>query len=85
MINTICLGFQQATCIIVGNLIGADNIPLAKRMAKLIAIQTICCAIAISALTYSYRKALTKMFTTKEGEELSKIVSAIPVLLCITS
>ena len=54
-INTLSLGVQEAACVLVGNQIGADNVPLAKRYARLTFIQSMIFAGVTSTLIFAFR------------------------------
>ena len=49
------LGIQEATCGVVGNCIGADNVPLAKRFFSVITKFTISIVMALGLLTFFAR------------------------------
>ena len=48
MMNTTCLGIQEAACVLIGNQIGAMNVTLAKRYAHYIFAQAAMIAVLVS-------------------------------------
>ena len=60
------LGVQEATTALVGNCIGANNVPLAKRFFSLIyKINTLMC-ITLSTITFFARWQIVAFFTAEE-------------------
>ena len=58
------LGTAEASCALIGNCIGAGNIPLARRFYKLTAIVAICEAITLSILIFFGRTAIAEFYST---------------------
>ena len=53
--DTICLGIQEAACVLVGNQIGANNVTKAKRFAYMTLIQALSIAVTVSLSLYFFR------------------------------
>ena len=60
----IALGIQEGTCTLIGNCIGANNVPLAKRFYHLIAKITTVLVVLLSLVTLIARKPIVALFTT---------------------
>lgn len=61
MIN---LGMQESSTALIGNQIGAMNIPLAKRYAKIIFCETVAIGILVSILLFTLRERIVGIFTS---------------------
>ena len=73
------LGIQEATCGIIGNCIGANNVPLAKRFFNMINVFTFIC-IAIMCITVGLaRHQIAAIFT--EDEEVRRVTTNVLILL----
>ena len=83
MINTTCLGMQEAACVLIGNQIGAMNVVLARRYAKYVFVQAALIAIIVSGGLFIRKDALIRLFTTDE-ELIAKATFVIP-LFCFTN
>ena len=67
------LGIQEATCAIIGNCIGANNVPLAKRFFRLFNILTFAIVSTMSLITALARAQIVGAFTEDEAVfEMSK-------------
>jgi multidrug resistance protein, MATE family len=75
----IAKGMQEATCSIIGNCIGAGNVPLAKRFFALIMRVSIAVTILISMSILLARDQIAAVFST--DEEVRRIVSTVLILL----
>ena len=60
------LGIQEAVCGLVGNCIGANNVPLAKRFFTLTMKVTIALILLIVITTILARRQLAQVFTNDE-------------------
>ena len=58
------LGTAEASCALIGNCIGAGNVPLARRFYKLTAIVAMCEAITLAILTFFGRRAIAEFYST---------------------
>ena len=56
-------GIQEATCSLIGNSIGANNVPLAKRFFKLIMTYTTFFVAIASLILFLFRKQIGSIFT----------------------
>lgn len=63
----IALGIQEGTCTLIGNCIGANNVPLAKRFYHLIAKITTVVVILLSLITLLARRPIVALFTSDEN------------------
>ena len=57
------MGVQEATCVLVGVQIGAKNVPLAKKYARVIFIQAMLTALVVSVQLYVFRNLISTWFT----------------------
>ena len=57
------IGIQAVTCGIIGNCIGANNVPLAKRFFKLISICTYTLILLLSVTVIFTRTQIIEIFT----------------------
>ena len=62
----VALGIQEATCGIMGNCIGANNVPLAKRFFTLIATFSMAIIISLSVTVLCLRIPIIEIFTHDE-------------------
>ena len=60
------LGIQEATCCIIGNCIGANNVPLAKRFFKLISTCALIIILLVSMTVLLTRTQIIEIFTADE-------------------
>ena len=60
------LGIQEATCGIIGNCIGANNVPLAKRFFGLITKFTMAIILLICLTTYLARSQIVAFYTDQK-------------------
>ena len=60
------LGIQEATCCIIGNCIGANNVPLAKRFFKLISTCALIMITLVSMTVILTRTQIIEIFTADE-------------------
>ena len=76
-------GIYNATAVIVGNCIGAQNVPLAKRFISLIAKVSLGAQILLSTLLVSTRSQIISCYT--EDERVHVILMPVLVLLAFAS
>ena len=67
MLFMVPLGIQEATCGLVGNCIGANNVPLAKRFFRIITKFTITIVTAMCLMTYFARYQIVAFYTEEES------------------
>lgn len=72
-------GMQEATCSLIGNCIGAGNVPLAKRFFALIMKVNIVVTFLTSLTILFTREQIASLFST--DEEVRRIVSTVLILL----
>ena len=72
-------GLQEASCAIIGNEIGANNVRLARRYYRVISTIVALVAIAISLAIYFCREQVTGLFT-KEPTVFNLTVQVMPIL-----
>ena len=60
------LGIQEATGALIGNAIGANNVPLARRFFSLTFKFTATLVVLMAVLTILLRHPIAKIFTTDE-------------------
>ena len=77
----IALGIQEGTCALIGNCIGANNVPLAKRFYSLIAKIVTVVVLLISSITFFCRKQIVASYTSVE--EVKEMVTPIFTLIAI--
>ena len=63
---TIPLGIQEATSGIIGNCIGSNNVPLAKRFFSLITKVNSVLLVVICTLLFSFRSQIVYFYTADE-------------------
>ena len=63
LIFMVPVGIQEATCGIIGNCIGANNVPLAKRFFAIITKFTLSLIILIGIVIFVARKSIVSLFT----------------------
>ena len=76
-------GIYNATAVIVGNCIGAQNVPLAKRFISLIAKVSLGAQILLSTLLVSTRSQIISCYT--EDERLRVVLMPIILLIALSS
>ena len=69
------LGLQEATCAIIGNCIGSNNVPLAKRYFKMINYLTLAVIATICLATGMGNELIASAFT--DDEEVYRITSNV--------
>ena len=57
------LGIQEAACAVVGNCIGANNVPLAKRFFCQIIIVVVCSIFIVFSVLFFLREKIAKLLT----------------------
>ena len=72
-------GIQEATCAVIGNCIGANNVSLAKRFFKLALLVNLIVSLALSLITLFLREQISKIFT--DDIEVREMVSYVLILL----
>ena len=75
----IAIGLQEATSALIGNCIGANNIPLAKRFFSMITKVTLAIIMALVLLLYFLRYQLAELFT--DGEEQAAVKTMVASVL----
>ena len=79
-LETACLGLSEAACVVVGNQIGANNVPLARRIAKYTVFQAMSLALIVSISLRVFDKQLIGMFTdAEEGIDTSLAMSCLVI------
>jgi len=73
------LGIQEATCGIVGNCIGANNVKLAKQFFSIINKFSLFAVISLCTTLYFARESIVKFYT--QEEEVVKIASDVLILI----
>lgn len=64
MLNLIAIGFQETTAAIIGNCIGAQNVPLAKRFFWLICKLAAATIIGLALMVVFLREPITTLYTS---------------------
>ena len=67
MLIMMTLGIQEATCGIIGNCIGANNVPLAKRFFGIITKFTMSTILVMSLIIFFARESIIAFYTTDEA------------------
>ena len=79
-INMLSLGVQEAACVLVGNQIGANNVPLAKYYARMTFAQSMAFASVTSTLIFAFRDDLCRIFSDGEtGIDVRMALAVIPI------
>ena len=73
------LGVQEGTCTLIGNCIGANNIPLAKRFYTLIAKIAAASTLTLSLLTFFCRRQIVSAFTN--DQEVKDMVTVVFIIV----
>ena len=81
MINTFCIGIREAACVLIGNKIGANDVPLAKRFAVMTLFQTLAFALMVSFALYVSRDEYTQIFTDVDGMRFIMAMAVIPLFM----
>ena len=63
---TFAQGIEEGTCALIGNCIGANNVPLAKRFYSLIGMLAMGLIVPLSLITFFAREQLAALFTNEE-------------------
>lgn len=72
------MGISEAACVLIGNNIGANNVPKALKIAKMTLVQAMSVALLVSSLTCYHADILLAIFTDKyEGIDTSQAVGCI--------
>ena len=56
------LGYSDAVCAVIGNCIGANNVPLGKRFFGMITTINVMTVIVMTMTTYVFRDKITAIF-----------------------
>ena len=72
-------GVQEAACAIIGNCVGSNNIPLAKRFFRLMCYINIAMTLTLSTFCLFGRHAIIKFFT--EDEAMAAISGPVLMLM----
>ena len=75
------LGIQEGTCTPIGNCIGANNIPLAKRFYTLIAKIASVSILALSLMTFFCRRQIVSAFTN--DQEVKDMVTVVFIIVAV--
>ena len=83
VLHKLSMGITEATCVLVGNQIGADNVPLAKHYTRLTFTQSMICAAIISTLLFIFKVEICTIFTSgqEEGIDVSLAIAVIPIFI----
>ena len=76
------LGIQEATCGIIGNCIGANNVPLAKRFFSVITRFTMATILILSITTFFAREQIIA-FYTEDAEVQAICVRVFALMACM--
>ena len=81
VLHKLSMGIMEATCVLVGNQIGADNVSLAKHYTRLTFIQSMICAAILSILLFIFKVEICTIFTSEkeEGIDVSLAIAVIPI------
>ena len=74
-------GVQEATCAIIGNCIGSNNVPLAKRFFSLITKVTVSLVIIIALSILLLRQAILDFYT--DDIEVQEICFSVFIVIAI--
>ena len=77
----IALGIQEGTCTLIGNCIGANNVPLAKQFYHLSAKITTVVALLCSLITLLARKPIVALITSDQN--VQEMVEGLFILVSI--
>ena len=77
----ISLGIQQGTSALIGNCIGANNVPLAKRFYHLIAKITTLVVIMLSLLTLIERPIILYLTSSEKVQERANVLFIIVAVM----
>ena len=87
VVVNLCLGFKQATIIIIGNLIGENDVRRAKTMAWIILLQFSLITFPLALAIHIYRKEVLSIFadggSTKRAEKLMYMLSINTIFLML--
>ena len=79
VLNTTCMGISEAACVLVGNQIGANNVPMAHRLAKMTMFQAISVALMISTLLCVYKELFVGLFTDEDGIDVTIAMNCLGI------
>lgn len=76
---------MEATCVLVGNQIGANNVSLAKHYTRLTFVSMMIFATIVSILILIFRDEICTIFTSghREGINVSLAIGIIPLFSAI--
>ena len=75
----VALGFENATCTVIGNAIGANQRYLARRFFKMAMIAVLPIFLVISAILVTYSESLAKVLVYP-GDSLDIMLRIIPII-----
>ena len=75
------LGIQTATCAIIGNCIGTNNVPLAKRFFSMITKIAVSLIVTISLAIIYTRQAVIEFYT--DDEEVQEICMTVFLVVAV--
>lgn len=73
LISQVGIGFSESSCAIVGNCIGANNVPLAKSFTKMITTMALATFLVICLCVYFSRRQIASLFI-ETGEQADEDV-----------
>ena len=79
---TTSLGVQMATCTVIGNCIGANNVPLAKRFFKLINYFVASMILMLCFVTFVAREGIAACFSN--DEEVREVATTLILMAALT-
>ena len=80
MYTAVHFGIIDATCTIIGNFIGLNEVSIAEFHFGIISFASICINITSSSLLYRNRDQITKIFADEGTELYSLVIEIIPLL-----
>ena len=76
----ISVGIQEATAALIGNQVGALNIPLAQRYGKIIMGWALAIGIFVSTILYIFRESIAGLFTD-DPALIPLVLSTVTILV----
>ena len=73
------LGYQEATCAVIGNCIGARNVPLARRFMRLTTWITLGTVLSLQLAIFLSKDAIAKFYST--DPEVQALTSTVLILV----
>ena len=75
-------GLSEATCVVIGNAVGSNNVKLAKRYFNLTCGITLAIVLLIIVMVALAKRPLVGVFT-REDDVFNLTIKVIPVLLIV--